>query len=161
MADTDERTSTVLIEHQTEGLLIFDNAYHEFGLIHLEDRGWAFPAPEKDNLFRRNRLGHPPLLVGQVYHLDREPEDALRSPWLMNHVRRTAYSKARGGTLREQLKDRKSKRMVNTVALVAGSLLFCLSLLSNSALFTPDINIYQTPPPAAQTQETQTQEARE
>ena len=65
---------------------------------------------------------------------------------MIQHIVRAAYSKAHGGTLREQLQDRRNKRLVNIVALVVGAVLFGLSLLSNSAMCTPDINVYSVPP---------------
>ena len=144
-----DSTCTVYIEHQTDGLLIVE-AYTEFGLVHVDDRGWAWEAPEKDNLFRRKRLGYPPTLEGQVYHQKGEPTDPLRNQRVIQHIVRAAYSKAHGGTLREQLQDRRNKRLVNIVALVVGAVLFGLSLLSNSAMCTPDINVYSVPPAEGQ-----------
>ena len=41
-----DSTCTVYIEHQTDGLLIVE-AYTEFGLVHVDDRGWAWEAPER------------------------------------------------------------------------------------------------------------------
>ena len=136
-----DSTCTVYIEHQTDGLLVVE-AYTEFGLIHVEDRGWAWEAPEKDNLFRRKRVGYQPTLEGQVYHQKGEPTDPLRNQRVIQHIVRAAYSKAHGGTLREQLQDRKNKRLGNIVAMLVGAVLFGLSLFANSSMCSPDINVY-------------------
>ena len=147
MPDKNDTTCTVYIEHQTDGLIIAEG-YTEFGLIHIEERGWALEAPEKDNLFRRPRVGSPPVLVGQVYHLKDEPTDPLRNQRVMQHILRAAYSKAHGGTLREQLQDRKNKRLVNMVAMLVGAVIFIVGMFANSGMFAPDINVYPSPPAA-------------
>ena len=143
-----EANDTIVIEKADGGFVKSDEAYMEFGLLHMDKENWTFPPYSnhqpyaiKSDVYGPSREGYPLRHEGQEYYILDESDSPFDDPMFINVQLLGVFEKSSSGITRMDQAERASKRRVNTIMAGFAAAIVALSTLGGSNLCAPDVYV--------------------
>ena len=124
-----EKNDTIVIAKADGGVAEDDKVFQEFGELHSEEFGATINIQHKIPVLEPTVLGRPPVQKKMIYYIDEEPQDCGFDPEFMFGKLPSAYNLSANGNGHENEEERKHKRNMDVLFVIAGAFFLVFAIL--------------------------------